>query len=90
MFPKKNPKADLSKNSTLYFLIGLVLVLFVTWRLLEFKTYERSYDIDILNVMSDDDEEVPIIEQIKTPPPPPAVAPQVIEVAEMKTRLRRP
>lgn len=82
MFPKKNPKADLSKNSTLYFLIGLVLVLFVTWRLLEFKTYERSYDIDILNVMSDDDEEVPIIEQIKTPPPPPAVAPQVIEVAE--------
>ena len=84
MFTKKNPKADLSKNSTLYFLIGLVLVLFVTWRLLEFKTYERSYDIDILNVMSDDDEEVPITEQIKTPPPPPppAVAPQVIEVAE--------
>ena len=84
MFTKKNPKADLSKNSTLCFLIGLVLVLFVTWRLLEFKTYERSYDIDILNVMSDDDEEVPITEQIKTPPPPPppAVAPQVIEVAE--------
>ena len=82
MFPKRNPKADLSKNSTLYFLIGLVLVLFVTWRLIELKTYERSYDIDILNVMSDDDEEVPIIEQIKTPPPPPAVAPQVIEVAE--------
>ena len=65
MFPKKNPKADLSKNSTLYFLTGLVLVLFVTWRLIELKTYERSYDIDILNVMSDDDEEVPITEQIK-------------------------
>ena len=62
MFPKKNTKADLSKNSTLYFLTGLVLVLFVTWRLIELKTYERSYDIDILNVMSDDDEEVPITE----------------------------
>lgn len=59
MFPKKNPKADLSKNSTFYFLTGFVLVLFVTWRLIELKTYERSYDIDILNVMSDDDEEVP-------------------------------
>jgi hypothetical protein len=29
MLPKKNSKADLNKNSTTYFLIGLVLILLI-------------------------------------------------------------
>ncbi|MEE3035559.1 MAG: energy transducer TonB [Bacteroidota bacterium] len=86
MEPKKNPKADLSKNSGLYFVIGLTFILFISWRAIEYKTYDRSnYDYESLDVDDDDDEEVPITEQLKIPPPPPPPpppAPQVIEVVE--------
>ena len=82
---KKNPKADLSKNSNLYFAIGLAVILFISWRAIEWKTYDKSgYGYEALNIDDDDDEEVPITEQIKTPPPPPPPppAPEVIEVVE--------
>ena len=85
MQPKKNPKVDLSKNSSLYFVIGLALILFFTWQAIEWKSYEKSlYDYEALNVEEDDDEEIPITEQIKTPPPPPPPppAPEIIEVVE--------
>ena len=84
MQPKKNPKADLNKNSSLYFAIGLALVLFIIWRGIEWKSYDKSaYLYESLNVVDDDDEEIPITEQIKTPPPPPPPpAPEVIEVVE--------
>lgn len=84
MEPKKNPKVDLAKNSALYFAIGLCLVLFLSWKLVEYKTYEKeSIDIGMLTVDDDDDEEVPLTEQLKTPPPPPPPpAPQIIEVVE--------
>ncbi len=82
---KKNPKADLSKNSNLYFAIGLAVILFISWRAIEWKTYDKSgYGYEALNIDDDDDEEVPITEQIKTPPPPPPPppAPEIIEVVE--------
>jgi protein TonB len=86
MQPKKNQKADLSKNSSLYFVIGLSVILLISWQAIEWKTYDRSlYDYEALNVEDDDDEEIPITEQIKTPPPPPPPpppAPEVIEVVE--------
>ena len=82
---KKNPKADLTKNSNLYFAIGLAVILFISWRAIELKTYDKSgYGYESLNIDDDDDEEVPITEQIKTPPPPPPPppAPEIIEVVE--------
>ncbi len=84
MEPKKNPKSDLTKNSILYFSIGLCLVLFLSWQLVELKTYDKSpIDIDALTINEDDDEEVPLTEQLKTPPPPPPpAAPQIIEIVE--------
>ena len=84
MQPKKNPKADLNKNRNLYFVIGLTLVTFITWQAIESKTYEKTFDYEALNVEDDDDEDIPITEQIKTPPPPPPPppAPEVIEVVE--------
>ncbi|MBC91308.1 MAG: energy transducer TonB [Flavobacteriaceae bacterium] len=84
MQPKKNPKADLSKNSSLYFVIGLSLILLITWRAIEWKTYSKIYGYESLNVEDDDDEDIPITEQIKIPPPPPPPppAPEVIEVVE--------
>ena len=82
---KKNPKADLTKNSSLYFAIGLASVLLFSWVAIEWKTYEKSaFDYEALNVDDEDDQEVPITEQIKTPPPPPPPppAPEVIEIVE--------
>jgi protein TonB len=75
MLPKKNPKADLSKNSTTYFLIGLVLILFLTWRGIELKTYERDVELDRLSVMNDEDEDIPITEMKMTPPATPTTTP---------------
>lgn len=85
MEPKKNPKADVGRNSTLYFLIGLALMLFLTNYAINHKTYDKS-NIDIGQVTMDelDDEEIPITEQLQTPPPPPPppAAPEVIEIVE--------
>ena len=80
---KKNPKSDLRKYSGLFLAAGLCLILFISWQAIEFKSYERQYDLESLNVEDDDDEEIPITEQIKTPPPPPPPpAPEIIEVDE--------
>ncbi len=84
MEPKKNPKADINRNSGLYFAIGLAFTMFVVWRALEWKKYDEATNYDIaLNVEDQLDEEVPLTEQLKTPPPPPPpAAPEVIEVVE--------
>ena len=84
MEPKKNPKADLTRNSSLYFVIGLFAVMLLTYVAFEWKTYDEANNYDIsMNVDDLLDEEVPMTEQIKTPPPPPPpAAPEIIEVVE--------
>ena len=81
---KKSPKADLRKNSGLYFVLGLAIVMVLVFAALEWKTYEKTNEYDIsMDVEELLDEEVPMTEQIKTPPPPPPpAAPEVIEVVE--------
>ncbi len=80
MQPKKNPKVDLNRNRSLFFVISLCLVLFLSWKLIEWKTYDKTnYGYEALNVDAEDDEDIPITEQIKTPPPP---APEIIEIVE--------
>ena len=85
MEPKKNPKANVGRNSSLYFSIGLVLMLLLTYASINFKTYDKS-DIEVasLDVEEELEEEIPITQQLKTPPPPPPPppAPEVIEVVE--------
>ncbi|MCW5515062.1 energy transducer TonB [Muriicola sp. Z0-33] len=81
---KKNPHADLNRNSGLYFVIGLSLVLFLTWRALEYKSYPKE-DVLVEAIAATDDlkEDVPVTEVLKTtPPPPPPAAPEVIEIVE--------
>ncbi|MCB0446238.1 MAG: energy transducer TonB [Gelidibacter sp.] len=85
MEPKKNPKADVSRNSSLYFAVGLALVLLLTNWAINYKTYEKSnIDIGQLNMDELDDEEIPITQQEITPPPPPPppAAPEIIEVVK--------
>jgi len=81
---KKNPKADLTRNSGLYFAVGLALVLLITWRAIEWKRYDKTiYDLGSSEILEDLEEDIPITEQLKTPPPPPPpAAPEVIEVVE--------
>jgi protein TonB len=84
MEPKKNPKADLSRRSMLFFQFGMILMLFVAWQAIEWKTYDRSIARDILDVGDDLEEEIPITQTITPPPPPPPPppAPEVIMVVE--------
>jgi protein TonB len=85
MEPKKNPQADVSRNGSVYFAVGLALMLFITYNTLNFKTYDKeAIDIGMVNMDVLDDEEIPITEQIQTPPPPPPppAAPEVIEIVE--------
>jgi len=86
MEPKKNPKSDVSRNSSLFFAVGLALMLGITYLSINYKTYDPTGVVaDSLNLDDDLEEEIPITEQIITPPPPPPpppAAPEVIEVVE--------
>ncbi|APY11252.1 energy transducer TonB [Seonamhaeicola sp. S2-3] len=85
MEPKKNSKANVGRNSSLYFAIGLALMLFLTNYAINYKTYDKEeVDIGQLNIEEEIEEEIPITEQIQTPPPPPPppAAPEVIEIVE--------
>lgn len=84
MKPKKNPELEIGRNSSLYFAIGLNVMLFISWQALEHKTYEQSeIDIGVVEVSEVIEEEIPII-SINTPPPPPppAVVSETIEIVE--------
>jgi len=85
MQPKKNPKADLKRWSSIFLLAGLAFMLFIAWQAVEWKTYDRSNLLgDVLDAGDDLDEDITITQQITPPPPPPPPppAPEVIEVVE--------
>lgn len=85
MEQKKNPKADVGKRSMLFFQIGLILMLLLSWQAIEYKTYDKS-DLgrDMLDVGDELEEDIPITQPVEPPPPPPPPppAPEVIEVVE--------
>ncbi|TGV00356.1 energy transducer TonB [Flavivirga rizhaonensis] len=71
MEAKKNPKLEISRNSSIYFAIGLNIMLLFSWQALEYKTYERDdVVVDLLDVETQFEEEIPVV-NINTPPPPP-------------------
>ena len=85
MEPKKNPKSDLNRRSMIFFKLGMILMLFITWRAIENKTYEKAeINQDMLNLGDDLEEDIPITDMNipPPPPPPPPPAPEVIEVIE--------
>lgn len=91
MKPKKNPDMEVGRNSSLYFAVGLNIMLLFTWMLFEHKTYDH---VDVaqlsLNLDKEIQEEIPITEQLQTPPPPPpppAAAPETIQVIEDVTEI---
>ena len=85
MESKKNLKADVSRNGSVYFAVGLALMLFLTYNTINYKTYDKSLiDIGKLDLDAELDEEIPLTDQLTPPPPPPPppAAPEVIEIVE--------
>lgn len=90
MESKKNSKANVGRNSSLYFAIGLALMLFLTNFAINFKTYDKAdIDIGMVSMEEELEEEIPLTEQIQTPPPPPPppAAPEVIEIVEDEVEI---
>ncbi|WP_017732053.1 energy transducer TonB [Nafulsella turpanensis] len=83
MEPKKNPKADLTRKSNLFFAIGLVVSIMLVIVAFEWKSYDEVVAVD-MGVAADNFEElidIPITEQ--PPPPPPKIQqPEIIEVPD--------
>lgn len=93
MYSKKNPNIDVGRNSSLYFAIGIILMLLATRGLLEYKTYDKPLTaIDYVTIDQELEEDIPIVNINTPPPPPPPVAVtealRVIEdVAEIEETL---
>lgn len=81
---KKNPKANVSRNSSLYFAVGLNVMLVLTYIGLEHKTYETdATNVDILMLDDQFDEDIPITTiNIPPPPPPKQVVTEAITIVE--------
>lgn len=81
---KKNPKANVGRNSNLYFAVGLNVMLVLTYLGLEHKTYETDeIKIDLLMLDDQFDEDIPITTiNIPPPPPPKQIVTEAITIIE--------
>jgi len=82
---KKNPKVDVGRNSSLYFAIGLNLMLLTTYLMFEHKFYaDDSYVRDIVQMDKIVEEDIPIIniDVPPPPPPPPAIVSEDLKIVE--------
>ncbi len=86
METKKNSKANLDRFSLIFFQVGLILVLAITYGMMEWQTYENE-DLDHLQVEVPDQvqEDIPITQlnvPPPPPPPPPPPSPEIVEIIE--------
>lgn len=87
---KKNPKVDITKSSSLYFALGIAVMMLISYLLINHKSYTKAeQQIVVMNVDLESEEEIPIseIKELPPPPPPPAAAPVVIEVVENEEEI---
>ena len=78
---KKSPKADLESKKLTFALIGLVVTLFIVWRVFEYKSYDKQI-VDNMqqSVEVIEEEMVEITKQEQPKPQPPAPKPQVTQI----------
>lgn len=81
---KKNPSADVGRNSSLFFAVGLNIMLLLTYFGFEYKTYDRTLtEADVLMLNEQLEEDIPITNIEITPPPPPKpIVTSAIQVVE--------
>ena len=78
---KKSPKADLESKKSTFILIGLVVSLFVIWRVFEYKSYDKQSLDDFQRTVEVIEEEmVEITKQEQPKIQPPAPKPQVTQI----------
>lgn len=88
MEPKKNPQQDLNKNSTTYFVFGLLIVLTMVYVALEWKSFESDIYIDqAMNTKEIEIEEEHVEEFIIEQPIVKQVLPQEIKIEENDTEI---
>ena len=86
MQKKKTPKADIGRNSSLYFALGLATMMFLSYGSINYKAYDKdALGLDKVSMDALDEEEVPVTEQVKPPPPPP---PHLFRRARRSSRRR--
>ena len=72
---KKNPSVSLKSWSPIFFLTGLAIMLFISYSMIEWKTYEKDTIAGTdMNLSDELEREIPITNQIEPPPPPPPPA----------------
>jgi len=82
---KKYPEVDVGRNSSLYFAIGLNLMLLLTYLALEYKTVgKEEVVVQVVPTTQIFEKEIPIIKWDRNLPPPPAPAPQVQSIEELE------
>lgn len=83
---KKKPEVDVGRNSSLYFAIGLNLMLLSTYLLFEHKTYvNEDVIVEVLDIDYSDEDIDMVNLNVPPPPPPPAplaVVPEDIKIVE--------
>ncbi|MFD0963810.1 energy transducer TonB [Pseudofulvibacter geojedonensis] len=89
MKAKKNPNIDISKSSSIYFALGLAVMMFVVYLGMNHKSYKKAkQEVIVLKVDASSEEEIPITElKNLPPPPPPPPAPVVIEIVENEEEI---
>jgi len=84
MQPKKDPRLELSRYSTLFFNIGLVISLGLVLAAFEWKSVEQKSTVNLVNSnapFADLIKDIPQTQQ-SLPPPPRIQQPQIIEVPD--------
>ena len=71
METKKTERASLEEKKNVYFLIGLVIVLAITFFAFEIKSYNKKVEEKSIAVNTEAEEDLMINTQRETPPPPP-------------------
>jgi protein TonB len=92
MEEKKSQRADLNRFSTLFLWLGLVFVLFITWRVIEYKKFEKDdykdskWDVkdEELDETLEVQQEQPKIEQPQQKQAPPEIIEKVEDEEEVE------
>ena len=81
---KKNPKVTLDNYSKIFIQLGLVLALFLSYVVIEKKSFRQYKALQGVSMNQDIDEEPPITEprELETPKTEPPVLPEKIEVVD--------
>lgn len=80
METKKTERASLEEKKNVYFLIGLVIVLAITFFAFEIKSYNKKIQEISMAVNTEAEEDLMINTSRETPPPPPPEQPQVTQL----------